>query len=115
MTTDIFGTSNFKKNEKEILDLARHKLYAELSEERKQKVDSIVIHVDVNRRYIHYDSELPSMLDSSIECFKVDIMSGQHIETIDGDAAEAIYKKYLELVGKYTMQSKKSFVCHSLL
>lgn len=33
-------------------------------------------------------------------------MSEQHIETIDGDAAEAIYKKYLQLVGKYTMQSK---------
>lgn len=115
MTTDIFGTSNFKKNEKEILELVSKEICVQISEERKQKVDSIVIHVDVNRRYIHYDSELPSMLDSSIECFKVDIMSGQHIETIVGDAAEAIYKKYLELVGKYTMQSKKSFVCHSLL
>lgn len=115
MTTDIFGTSNFKKNEKEILELVSKEICVQISEERKQKVDSIVIHVDVNRRYIHYDSELPSMLDSSIECFKVDIMSGQHIETIDGDAAEAIYKKYLELVSRYTMQSKKSFVCHSLL
>ena len=55
MTTDIFGTSNFKKNEKEILDLARHKLYAELSEERGHKVDSVMIHVDMDRRYIHYD------------------------------------------------------------
>lgn len=115
MTTDIFGTSNFKKNEKEILELVSKEICVQISEERKQKVDSIVIHVDVNRRYIHYDSELPSMLDSSIECFKVDIMSGQHIETIDGDAAETIYKKYLELVGKYTMQSIKPFVCHSLL
>lgn len=115
MITDVFGMTNYKKNEKEILELASKEICEQLSEERKQKVDSIVIHVDVNRRYIHYDPELGSILDSSIECFKVDIMFGQHIETIDGDAAEAIYKKYLQLVGKYTMQSKKSFVCHSLL
>lgn len=115
MITDVFGMTNYKKNEKEILELASKEICEQLSEERKQKVDSIVIHVDVDRRYIHYDPELASILDSSIECFKVDIMSGQHIETIDGDAAEAIYKKYLQLVGKYTMQSKKSFVCHSLL
>lgn len=115
MTTDIFGMTNYTKNEKEILELASKEICEQLSEERKQKVDSIVIHVDVNRRYIHYDPELASMLDSSIEYFKVDIMSGQHIKTIDGDAAEAIYNKYLELVGKYTMQSIKPFVCHSLL
>lgn len=55
MTTDIFGTSNFKKNEKEILDLAQHKLNAELSEERGRKVDSVTIYVDMHRRYIHSD------------------------------------------------------------
>lgn len=115
MITDIFGMTNYKKNEKEILELASKKICEQLSEELNKKIDSIVIHVDVNRRYIHYDPELASILDSSIECFKVDIMSEQHIETIDGDAAEAIYKKYLQLVGKYTMQSKKAFVCHSLL
>lgn len=115
MTTDIFGMTNYTKNEKEILELVSKEICEQLSEERKQKVDSIVIHVDVDRRYIHYDSELPSMLDSSIECFKVDIMSGSYLETIDGKDAEAIYKRCLELIGKYTMQFKKSFVCHSLL
>ena len=115
MITDVFGMANYKKNEKEILELASKEICEQLSEERKQKIDSIVIHVDVDRRYIRYSPELPSMLDSSIECFKVDIMSGQHIETIDGDAAKAIYKKYLQLVCKYTMQSKKLFVCRSLL
>ena len=115
MTTDIFGMANYKKNEKEILELASKEICEQLSEERKEKVDSIVIHVDVDRRYIHYGPELPSMLDSSKECFKVDIISGHYIETIDGKAAESIYKRCLELIGKYTMQSKKSFVCHSLL
>lgn len=115
MITDIFGMANYKKNEKEILELASKDICEQLSEELNKKIDSIVIHVDVDRRYIHYSPELASILDSSIEYFKVDIMSGQHIETIDGDAAEAIYKKHLQLVGKYTMQSKKSFVCHSLL
>ena len=115
MTTDVFGMTNYKKNEKEILELASKEICEQLSEERKQKVDSIIIHVDVDRRYIHYDLGLASMLDSSKEYFKVDIISGHHIETIDGKTAESIYKRYLELVGKYTMQSKKLFVCHSLL
>lgn len=115
MITDIFGMANYKKNEKEILELASKDICEQLSEELNKKIDSIVIHVDVDRRYIHYSPELASIFDSSIEYFKADIMSGQHIETIDGDAAEAIYKKYLQLVGKYTMQFKKSFVCHSLL
>ncbi len=115
MITDIFGMANYKKNEKEILELASKEICEQLSEELNKKIDSIVIHVDVNRRYIHYDPELDSIHDSSIECFKVDIMSEQHIETIDGDSAEAIYKKYLQLVGKYTMLFKKSFVCRSLL
>lgn len=115
MITDIFGMTNYKKNEKEILELVSKEICKQLSEELNKKIDSIVIHVDVDRRYIHYDPELASILDSSIECFKVDIMSEQYIETIDGKAAESIYRRYLELVGKYTMQSKKSFVCRSLL
>lgn len=114
MTTDIFGMANYKKNEKEILELASKEICEQLSEERKQKVDSIIIHVDVDSRYINYDPELAFMI-SSKEFFKVDIMSGLYIETIDGDGAETIYKRYLELVGKYTMQFKKSFVCRSLL
>ena len=114
MTTDIFGTSNFKKNEKEILDLARHKLYAVLSEERGRKVDSVTIYVDMDRRYIHYDWDLTFTLNPKY-FIKVGIISGLRMETIEGDAAELIYKRYLELVSKYTMQSKKSFVCRSLL
>jgi hypothetical protein len=114
MTTDIFGTSNFKKNEKEILDLARHKLYAELSEERGRKVDSVTIYVDMDRRYIHYDWDLTFTLNPKY-FIKVGIISGLRMEIIEGDAAELIYKRYLELVSKYTMQSKKSFVCRSLL
>ena len=114
MTTDILGTSNFKKNEKEILDLARHKLYAELSEERGRKVDSVTIYVDMDRRYIHYDWNLTFTLNPKY-FIKVEIISGLRMESIEGDAAELIYKRYLELVSKYTMQSKKSFVCRSLL
>lgn len=114
MTTDILGTSNFKKNEKEILNLARHKLYAELSEERGRKVDSVTIYVDMDRRYIHYDWNLTFTLNPKY-FIKVEIISGLRIETIEGDAAELIYKRYLELVSKYTMQSKKSFTCKSLL
>jgi hypothetical protein len=114
MTTDIFGTSNFKKNEKEILDLARHKLYAELSEACGCKVDSVTIYVDMDRRYIHYDWDLTFTLNPKY-FIKVEIISGLRMETIEGDAAESIYKRYLELVSKYTMQSKKSFVCRSLL
>lgn len=114
MTTDIFGTSNFKKNEKEILDLAQHKLCAELSEERGRKVDSVTIYVDMDRRYIHYGSDLTFTLNPK-DFIKVEIISGLRMETIEGDAAELIYKRYLELVSKYTMQYKKSFVCRSLL
>lgn len=115
MITDVFGMTNYKKNEKEILELASKEICEQLSEELNQKIDSIVIHVDVNRRYIHYYPELASILDSSIECFKVDIMSGQHIETIDGDAAEAIYKRYIHLVCKHALQFKKPLICKSLL
>ena len=115
MTTDILGTSNFKKNEKEILDLDQHKLYAELSEERGCKVDSVTIYVDIDRRYIHYDYwDLTFTLDPKY-FIKVGIISGLQMETIEGDAAELIYKRYIELVNEYTMKSKKSFVCHSLL
>lgn len=114
MTTDILGTSNFKKNEKEILNLARHKLYAELSEERGRKVDSVTIYVDMDRKYIHYDWNLTFTLNPKY-FIKVEIISGLRMETIEGDAAELIYKRYLELVSKYTMQSKKSFTCKSLL
>lgn len=114
MITDIFGMANYTKNEKEILELASKEICEQLGEERKQKVDSIVIHVDVDRKYIHYSPSAAFMINS-MEIFKVDIMSGSCLETIDGDAAEAIYKKYLQLVGKYIIQSKKSFVCHSLL
>ena len=114
MTTDILGTSNFKKNEKEILNLARHKLYAELSEERGRKVDSVTIYVNMDRRYIHYDWNLTFTLNPKY-FIKVEIISGLRMETIEGDAAELIYKRYLELVSKYTMQSKKSFTCKSLL
>ena len=114
MITDIFGTSNFKKNEKEILDLARHKLYAELSEERGRKVDSVTICVDLDRRYMHYDWYLTFTFNPKY-FIKVEIISGSRMETIEGDAAELIYKRYLELVSEYTMQSKKQFMCHSLL
>lgn len=114
MITDIFGMTNYKKNEKEILELASKEICEQLSEERKQKVDSIVIHVDVDCRYIHYNPS-SSFTINSMEIFKVDIISGSYLETIDGKAAESIYKRCLELIGKYTMQSKKSFVCHSLL
>lgn len=114
MTTDIFGTSNFKKNEKEILDLARHKLYVELSKECGCKVDSVTIYVDMDRRYIHYDWDLTFTLNPKY-FIKVEIISGLRMETIEGDAAESIYKRYLELVSKCTMQSKKSLVCRSLL
>lgn len=114
MTTDIFGTSNFKKNEKEILDLAQHKLCAELSEERGRKVDSVTIYVDMDRRYIHYDSDLTFTLNLK-EFIKVGIISGLVMETIEGENAELIYKRYFELVSECTMKSKKSFVCHSLL
>ena len=114
MITDIFGMTNYKKNEKEILELASKEICEQLSEERKQKVDSIVIHVDVDSRYIHYNPS-SSFTINSMEIFKVDIISGSYLDTIDGKAAESIYKRYLELIGKYTMKSKKSFVCHSLL
>ena len=114
MTTDIFGMANYTKNEKEILELASKEICEQLSEERKQKVDSIIIHVDVDRRYIHYGSSSAFTINS-MEIFKVDIMSGSYLETIDGKDAEAIYKRCLELIDKYTIQSKKSFVCHSLL
>lgn len=114
MTTDIFGTSNFKKNEKEILDLAQHKLCAELSEERGRKVDSVAIYVDMDRRYIHYGSDLTFTLNPK-EFIKVEIISGLVMETIEGENAELIYKRYFELVSECTMKSKKSFVCHSLL
>lgn len=114
MTTDIFGTSNFKKNEKEILDLAQHKLCAELSEERGRKVDSVTIYVDMDRRYIHYGSDLTFTLNLK-EFIKVEIISGLVMETIEGENAELIYKRYFELVSECTMKSKKSFVCHSLL
>ena len=79
-----------------------------------KKIDSIVIHVDVDRRYIHYDPSSSFMINS-MEIFKVDIMSGAHLETIDGKAAESIYMRYLELVGKYALQFKKPFTCKSLL
>lgn len=114
MTTDIFGTSNFKKNEKKILDLARHKLCAELSEERGRKVDSVTIYIDMDRRYIHYGWDSTSTLNLK-EFIKVRIISGLVMETIEGENAELIYKRYIELVSECTMKSKKSFVCHSLL
>lgn len=50
-----------------------------------------------------------------MEIFKVDIVSGSHLETIEGKAAESIYRRYLELVGKYALQFKKPFTCKSLL
>lgn len=114
MTTDIFGMTNYTKNEKEILELASKEICEQLSKERKQKVDSIVIRVDVDRRYIHYDPELAFTINST-EIFKVDIMSGSYLETIDGKDAEAIYKRCLELIGKYALQFKKPFTCRSLL
>lgn len=114
MTTDIFGMTNYKKNEKEILELASKEICEQLSEELNKKIDSIVIHVDVDRRYIHYDPPSSFMINS-MEIFKVDIMSGAHLETIEGKAAESIYRRYLELVGKYTLQFKKPFTCKSLL
>ena len=52
MITDIFGMANYKKNEKEILELASKEICEQLSEELNKKIDSIVIHVDVDRRYI---------------------------------------------------------------
>lgn len=114
MITDIFGMTNYKKNEKEILELASKEICEQLSEERKQKVDSIVIHVDVDHRYIHYNPS-SSFTINSMEIFKVDIISGSHLETIEGKAAESIYRRYLELVGKYALQFKKPFTCKSLL
>lgn len=114
MTTDIFGTSNFKKNEKEILDLAQNKLRAEFSEERGRKVDSVTIYVNMNRKYIHYGWNSTFTLNPK-EFIKVKLMSGMRMETIEGEDAELIYKRYLELVSEYTMKFKKSFVCHSLL
>lgn len=114
MITDIFGMTNYKKNEKEILELVSKEICEQLSEERKQKVDSIVIHVDVDRRYIHYNPSSAFAINS-MEIFKADIMSGSHLETIEGKAAESIYRRYLELVGKYTLQFKKPFTCKSLL
>ena len=113
MITDVLGMTNYK-NEKEILELASKEICEQLSEERKQKVDSIVIHVDVDRRYIHYDPPSSFMINS-MEIFKVDIMSGSHLETIEGKAAESIYRRYFELVGKYALQFKKPFTCKSLL
>lgn len=113
MITDVFGMTNYKKNEKEILELASKEICEQLSEELNKK-DSIVIHVDVDRRYIHYDSPSSFMINS-MEIIKVDIMSGSHLETIEGKAAESIYRRYLELVGKYALQFKKPFTCKSLL
>lgn len=114
MITDVFGMANYKKNEKEILELASKEICEQLSEELNKKIDSIVIHVDVDRRYIHYDPPSSFMINS-MEFFKVDIMSGSHLETIEGKAAESIYRRYLELVGKYALQFKKPFTCKSLL
>lgn len=114
MITDIFGMTNYKKNEKEILELASKEICEQLSEELNKKIDSIVIHVDVDRQYIHYSPQSTFTINS-MEFFKVDIMSGSHLETIDGKAAESIYKRYLELVGKYALQFKKTFTCKSLL
>lgn len=114
MTTDIFGMANYKKNEKEILELASKEICEQLSEERKQKVDSIVIHVDVDSSYIHYNPS-SSFTINSMEIFKVDIISGSYLETIDGKTAESIYKRCLDLISKYTTQLSKPFVCHSLL
>ncbi len=114
MTTDIFGTSNFTKNEKKIYELATKEICEQLSKERKQKVDSILIRVDIDRKHIHYDRDLSFTL-SPKDYFKVDIMSGPYLETIDGDAAEIIYRRYLDLISKYTTQLSKPFVCHSLL
>lgn len=114
MITDIFGMTNYKKNKKEILELVSKEICEQLSEELNKKIDSIVIHVDVDRRYVRY-SPTSSFTINSMEFFKVDIMSGSHFETIDGKAAESIYKRYLELVGKYALQFKKPFTCKSLL
>ena len=114
MTTDVFGMANYKKNEKEILELASKEICEQLSEELNKKIDSIVIHVDVDRRYIHYDPPSSFMINS-MEIFKVDIMSGSHLETIEGKTAESIYRRYFELVGKYALQFKNPFTCKSLL
>lgn len=114
MTTDIFGTSNFTKNEKEILELAYTELCTELSEERGCKVNSVTICVDMNRKYMNYNWDLTFTLNSKY-FFKVEIMSGLRMETIEGEDAERIYERYLELVSEYTMKSKKIFACRSLL
>lgn len=114
MITDILGMTNYKKNEKEILELVSKEICEQLSEELNKKIDSIVIYVDVDSRYIHYDPPSSFMINS-MEIFKVDIMSGSHLETIEGKAAESIYTRYLELVGKYALQFKKPFTCKSLL
>ena len=105
MITDIFGMTNYKKNEKEILELVSKEICEQLSEELNKKIDSIVIHVDVDRRYVRY-SPPSSFMINSMEIFKVDVMSGSHLETIEGKAAESIYRRYLELVGKYALQFK---------
>ncbi len=114
MITDVFGMANYKKNEKEILELASKEICEQLSEELNQKIDSIVIHVDMDRRYIHYSWDLTFTLDPK-DFIKVEIISGLRMKTIEGDAAESIYKRYLELVGKYALQFKKPFTCKSLL
>lgn len=114
MITDVFGMDNYKKNEKEILELASKEICEQLSEELNQKIDSIVIHVDMDRRYIHYGWDLTFTLDPK-DFIKVEIISGLRMKTIEGDAAESIYKRYLELVGKYALQFKKPFTCKSLL
>lgn len=114
MITDIFGMTNYKKNEKEIMELASKEICEQLSEELNKKIDSIVIHVDMDRRYIHHGLDLTFTLDPK-DFIKVEIISGLRMKTIEGDAAESIYRRYLELVSKYTLQSKKPFTCKSLL
>ena len=58
-----------------------------------KKVDSILIRVDMDRKYIHYDRDLSFTL-STKDYFKVDIMSGPYLETIDGDAAEIMSQSF---------------------
>lgn len=114
MMIDILRTTHYTKSEKRILELASKEICEQLSEERKQKVDSIIIRADIDSEYIHY-SFTSAFLLNQIEAFSVDIMSGLYFETIDGDAAEAIYKRYVHLVCKYALQFKKPFTCKSLL
>lgn len=115
MTTDIFGNAVFTENQKEILKLADKELRVELSEEQGCTIDSITINVKWNRRCIHNDYSGVEFTIDLGQLIEVELKSNFMTITIDGDQAEKIYKRYLDLVGKYETKYKNPLIFQSLL